>query len=237
MNAVNRVVIIILLLIVIVVASVTLVAPLWALNAAGMALLTLGYRLQFASQPWIRTILGLVLALVIDAVALFLIYLEVRPRRKRYIRVQQVSGGLATLSVESIVQQLQYRLDPLPGVRKARPAIRAKGERVEAVVDVSITPERNVPGVADELVKAVREALTVDLGLQVAKDPEIRLHVMGVPESRPVTPAPAAPAPTTSAPAPEPLPEPAPLPPAPLEPVSSRHDWAGLEPEKQEPRA
>lgn len=236
MNTVNRVVLIILLLVLVVVASVTLVAPLWALQTIGMALLTLGYRLQFASQPWIRTTLGLILALVVDAAAIFLIYLEVRPRRRRYIRVQQVSGGLATLSVESIVQQLQYRLDPLPGVRKARPAIRAKGERVEAVVDVSITPERNVPGVADELVKAVREALTVDLGLQVAKDPEIRLHVMGVPESRPVTPAPAPSAPLPE-PKPEPKSEPAPLPPAPLEPVSTRHDWAGLEPEKQEPRA
>lgn len=230
MNTFNRVVIVILLLALIPLASVVLVVPQSALHTAGMWLLSLGYNLESMGQPWVRLVVGVLLAIVIDLLALFLIYLEVRPRRKRYIRVQQVSGGMATLSVESIVQQLQYRLDPLPGVRKTKPSVHAKGDRVEAVVDISITPERNVPGVAEELVKTVREALTVDLGLQVAKDPEIRLHVSGVREERPPAPTPV--------PAPEPpASQPAPLPPAPLEPVSTRQDWAGLEPEKQEPRA
>jgi hypothetical protein len=129
--------------------------------------------------PWVRIVVGVLLAAVIDLLLILLIYLEVRPTRKRFIRVQQVSGGMANISTESVTQLLQHKLDPEPGVIQVSPRIRAKGNRVAATVDVGVTPDAKVPETASRLIRITQSVLTDELGLRIAGQPEVRVTVVG----------------------------------------------------------
>jgi len=156
-----------------------------------------------------RIAIGAGLALVVDLLLVLLIIAEVKPGRKRYIRVEQVTGGMVTLNVESVVQQLQNRLDALAGVVKVKPTIQTKGDKVHATVDVEVT------AAASQLTSTVQNTLTGDLGVQVHGVPEVRIRVTPTPTGTikavsPPVPAeapvrlPAAPA--SVAPTPPPLP-------------------------------
>jgi hypothetical protein len=185
MNTFNRVVIVVLLLILIPVMSVLFVIPHSVLYNTGDWMRDLGERL-WDMRPILRLPIGILLALAFDALAALLIYFEVRPKRKRFIRVEELSGGMATLSVESITQQLEYHLDPLANVIKVSPEIKAKGNKVQAVVDVTVTPGANVPQMATKLVERVKRVLVEDLGLRVAGDPQIRMRVAPRPAGKKV---------------------------------------------------
>jgi len=205
MNTFNRVVMVALLLILIPVMTLVFVIPHRVLFNAGIWMQDLGEQL-WQMRPALRLIVGILLALAFDILVGLLFYFEVRRKRQRFIRVEELSGGLATLSVESITQQLQYRLDPLPDVIKVAPEVKAKGNKVQAVVDVTVTPGANVPQMATELVGRVKQVLTEDLGLHVAGDPQIRMRVAPRPAGR-------VPAQKRKAPEPEPImpSEPAPV--------------------------
>jgi hypothetical protein len=180
MNTFNRVVIVILLLILIPLLSVFFVIPHNVLYNVGGWMQDLGTQLS-AWTGWLRLLLGIVLALVFDVVAAFLIYLEVRRPRKRFIHVQQRSGGEVRLAVESIVQKIKYQLEPMPNVIKVDPKVQAKGNKVSANVKVTVAPEGNVPEMAAELVENVKQVLTTDLGLNVAGEPQVEMTVATAP--------------------------------------------------------
>ncbi len=224
MNTLNRILIVVLLLVLIPVVSFVLVTPHTVLVAVGQALENFGMTLGQMNVP-LRLVGGIFLALLFDAMALIIIFLEVRRARRNFIRVQLASGGMATLSIESIAEQLQYHLDPIAGVIKVKPTIKAKGEKVQAAVDVTVTAGSNVPEMAAHLVEVVQQVLSVDLGLQTSGDPQVRLSV--------------APQPHTSRPPAPPARQIAPPMVKPLPPNDSPRPWTGPEeaPPNREPLA
>ncbi|HOS80053.1 MAG TPA: hypothetical protein PLQ85_04760, partial [Anaerolineae bacterium] len=114
--------------------------------------------------------------------------------RQRFIRVENLAGGMATVSVESVVRQLEYRLAPIPNVIAVRPKIRAGRGKVQAVVNVDVGTGVNVPQMASRLVEEVKEVLNTEMGLQLAGEPEVRITVLPQPEGRRAPqPQPAAP--------------------------------------------
>lgn len=177
MNTVNRVVIVVLLLTLMALLTTLFIVPNVVLTSVGGWMVESGEFFGEVSPQWLRLVIGLLLSFVLDAFIVFLIFLEVRRKRKRYIRVQQVTGGMATISTESIVQQLQYSLDPMPHVIKVAPSIHAKGDKVQAVVDVEVEGGANVPEMATELMVEVKRVLAGNLGLQVYGQPEVRIKV------------------------------------------------------------
>lgn len=183
MNTFNRVVIVILLLVLIPTTSVLFVIPHRILYNVGTWMRGVGEQLD-QMRPILRLPIGILLALAFDLLAALLVYFEVRRTRKRFIRVQELSGGMATLSIESIVEQLQYHLDPLPDVIKVSPEVQAKGNKVQATVDVTVRRGANVPQMAAELVERVKQVLVEDLGLSVASDPQVRIRVAPKPSER-----------------------------------------------------
>jgi hypothetical protein len=183
MKALNKFLIVLLLLGLIALAGAVLIFPEVVLPAVGEWLIDLGEQV-LRLKLWFRRLAGILIFVIIAALALFLIYLEVRPRRKRYIRVQAVSGGMATISIESVEQQLEYRLDPIPHVINASPIVRAKRNKVQARVDVTVDPAGNVPSMASKLMENVREVLTEEMGLQVFGEPQVRMTVARTPEGR-----------------------------------------------------
>ena len=175
----------------------------------------------------LRWVGGVLLALILDTILAFLIYLEVRRTRKQYIRVQQVTGGMATVSIESIVQQLQHNLEPIQNVTKVAPKISAKRDKVQAMVDVEVRAGTDVPGMATTLMAKVQRVLTESLGLQVSGQPEVRIKVQ---------PGPLPPLEQPIIPPPEPMPT---APPPSLEKpegwaeppsIEESQDWAGPPP-------
>ncbi|MGC9399039.1 MAG: hypothetical protein ACP5HM_07875 [Anaerolineae bacterium] len=200
MDTFNRVVIVILLLILIPLMSVFFITPHSILYNTGIWMQNLGEQL-WQMRPILRLPLGILLALAFDILAALLIYFEVRRKRVRYIRVEELSGGLATLSIESIAEQLRYQIDPLPNVIKVSPEVKAKGNKVHAVVDVTVKPGANVPQMAAELVGRVKRVLMEDLGLQPAGEPQIRMRVASQPARKAAPPerkvAPIRPKPST----------------------------------------
>ncbi len=189
MNAFNRIVIVLLLLILIPVLSYFFIVPHVVLGELG-AWATAMSQTLWQMNPVMRLAGGIAAAVVVDILFLFLIYLELRRPKKKYIHVQKITGGVATLSVDSIVQQIQYRLDPVEGVIKVKPEVTAKGQKVRVAVDVLVQAGYNLPELASRLVDEVKEVITHDLGLQPAGDPVIRMKVSAPPKGRkPVVPS------------------------------------------------
>jgi len=221
MSTLNRVVIVVVLLALMALVTAVCVLPHIILTNVGEWLVNLGQYFN-GVQPALRLILGLLLALFLNAVILFLIFLEVRPEHRRFIRVQQVTGGMATISTDSITQQVTYQLDPIPGVLKVAPRINAKGDKVRAVVDVEVAAGSDVPDLASRLMEAVKTVLADSLGLQVYGQPEVRIKVAASP-----TPVVKKPQPKPEKPAPE-MPRQTP-PEKPVE-VPPPQEWAGPPP-------
>ncbi len=253
MNLFNRVVVILLLVVSIPVLTVVLVVPQNVLVNVGDQMMSFGYSVNGIQPPWLRVAGGILIALIWDALAIFLLIREIKPGRKRYISVKEISGGMATINPDSIVQQLEYAIDPLPGIINVKPKVTAKRDKVRAEVEVTARATSNVPELATNLVEVIRQVLTAELGLQVAGDPQVRITVAS-PDRKQPPPAELEPEPSPLL-EPEPMPEPESLPEPDImleedlfefaeeaEEVEEKEDeedeseWAGLNPEDQEPR-
>ncbi len=210
MNTFNRVVIVILLLALMVLMTLIFILPHVILTNAGLWLSNWGEYFN-QMQPWLRFGGGILLAIIFDMVLAVIVFFELRPRRKRSIRVQNVSGGMVTINDTSIIQQLTYKLDPVPGVLSVEPVIRAKRDKVQATVHVEVAAGASVPNMATKLMDIVQSVLVHDLGLQVFGQPEVRIKVAPAPGGtlpQPVPqPRPPAAKPESPSSSPPPLPE------------------------------
>jgi hypothetical protein len=171
-NVINRLLIIALLLAIILLAIVVVVAPRQTVDLAGQGLDGIGswfdlwqtpkYFPLFASG---RVIIGGALVLL----CLLLLWLELRKPKKKTIRVQQVAGGEASISVDSIGQRLAYNIDQLPDVVKVSPQIasRSRGVDVELVLETS--PDVDVPMKTEEVLQVTREVVEDRMGLKLGK--------------------------------------------------------------------
>lgn len=175
----NRAIIVVLCLALIVLLTLVLVIPHVTLMLLGEWLMGWGRYLNTV-VPWLRLTVGIVFALIADLVLVLLIVLEVRPQRRRYLHVQQVAGGLAHINTDSVVKLLQHRLAALPGVAKVTPHVWAKGRRVAVRVDVGVSPEVRIPNVAAKMIEDIQRALTEELGLEIAGQPEVRVTVVSL---------------------------------------------------------
>ncbi|MFP4394112.1 MAG: hypothetical protein ACLFTI_02520 [Anaerolineales bacterium] len=217
MNIFNRIVVVLTFLILIVLVTATAVIPHIILVDVGGWLGDWGNYFGRLQPGW-RLAGGIAGALIFDIIALLILYLELRPKRKSYIRVQQVRGGMATIETDSIIQQLKYKLDPLPGVLEVDPRVNAKRDKVQATVDVEVSAGVNVPERAGELMSVVQSVLADDLGLQVHGKPEVRIKVAKPTGKLPVT-----------RPEPQPRPEPEKQPAE----FESTPDWVGPSSEEE----
>lgn len=176
-NTLNRIVIVVVALILIVGLTALFLLPQLVLTGLGQWMLDWG-NYFYGVDPWVRVGVGVILAIVFDLLLMLVVFFEVRRGRKRFIRVQQVAGGMANISTDSVVELLEHRLDPIPGVIEVTPHIQAKGNRVTARVDAGVSRGTNVPQTANQLIKTIQAALTDELGLQIAGQPEVKVTVV-----------------------------------------------------------
>ncbi len=177
LDTLNRIVIVIACLVLLVVLILVFLMPHVVLTSVGQWMVGWGTYLQI-QDDWVRLGGGLALAVVTGLLVALVIYLEVRRGGRGFIRVQQVAGGTATISTESVTDMLQSELAALPGVVTVTPHVRAKGNRVAVHVEVGVAQGTNVPQTANYLIKETQATLTDELGLQIAGHPEVRVTVV-----------------------------------------------------------
>ena len=156
LNIFNRFILVLLFLGLILILTIVLLFPDQILTTVGQFLADWGQYFAWVDQQQglERLVISIGIAVIVDLILVLLIYWEIKPKRKRFIKVEQVSGGKATVSLDSIVSQLLYKLDPLPGVVKVTPTVSPKGDRIQVRLDVSVTRDLAVPQMADHLITA-----------------------------------------------------------------------------------
>jgi hypothetical protein len=182
MDVFNRVLIVFLLLIGIVLCTLVLVLPVPVLDAVAQQSADLVGALE-RLQWYVRLSMGVLVALVLDAVLVFLIVLELRRPSRKPIRVEKAAGGEVLISVGSIADRIRYEVDKLPSILRTKPRVSGKRKGVVVALDVEAATGINVPDTAGQIVELVRRVLEGDMGLKLIGAPKVSLRVMSYPKS------------------------------------------------------
>lgn len=166
MNVLNRIIVIVLLVILLVLMPVliflAMAMPAASIAAADQAVNAVQNNVTLLN----RVIFSAVAALVFVAVVLIL-WLEIRRSSASAVEVQEIEAGDARVSVESIVQRLEYNIDRLQDVVSVRPAVKAKGAGVDVIVNLQTSPEIDIPMKTEEVVQLTREVVENQMGLKL----------------------------------------------------------------------
>jgi len=169
MNFFNRVIVILGLLITMVLSAIVFVASGPVVQTLLVYLQRIENNLSAMSGPRALTRLGggLLITLVIWAICTALLYLEFRRPKAKTIKVQKVSGGDAELTADSISSRLEYNVDLLQDVVRARPTVSNARHGVKVVLEVETSPEVDVPAKTEEIQTLARDIVENRMGLQL----------------------------------------------------------------------
>ncbi len=177
MNTLNRVVLVILLLGVMVLCSFVLVVPLPTLRVIGEQAGLLADSVA-RIRPVVRLPLGILLAVIVNIVAILLIVVEVGKPAPKSISVEHAAGGEVTLSIASVADQLKAEISQLPEVLKAKPKVSAKRKGVAVEIDAQIAAQTGLPGKAERIVETVRRVVEEGMGLKLARPPRVNIETI-----------------------------------------------------------
>jgi hypothetical protein len=166
MNPFNRLVVIVLVLVLMIALTVFLVVPKPILNFLQNEAGNIAEQLDRYHDLFSLAV-GVVLAVIIDIVGAFILFLEIRRPRVRAIKVQKVSGGNAVVAVDSIAKRLSYHIDQLADVISVRPKIKAQGGGVAIDLDVEISPEIDIPMKDEEIRQVATQVVEEQMGLRL----------------------------------------------------------------------
>ena len=163
MNVFNRIVMILSILAWIALVVFIMLDP---LTAIGFATDNLDYyeQLMFDEVFFYYFVWGAGALLLI---LLILLWLEIRHRRYKTVRIKGKGRGTGELSIDSVVQSLEYRVDELLGVRNVRPRVTSRGKDVEVVLDLDTSPTVNIPILTEQVVKLCQDVVEGQLGLKI----------------------------------------------------------------------
>jgi hypothetical protein len=174
MNIFNRIVMILLILALLVIITALLLFPdyfIFQLTWIADQLDRVGGNLTLT---WRLILIGI--AVVADLILLFLLVLELRRSKPKAVRVQQIEGGQAEVTVDSIQNRLAFYIDSLEEVVSARPKVEIKGDRVRVAVDVRTAATVAVPAKAREVVEVIRMVITETMGLKLLGEPKVNIR-------------------------------------------------------------
>jgi hypothetical protein len=184
MNVLNRVVTILLLLALIPVFTVGLIAPREAIELLRDGLDELHAQLD-PSPSTVQMLIRVLLAVVIDAVLVFLLYLQVRRPVQEGVPVKRVEGSEAQIAIDSVVGRLSYQIDRLPGVLSVEPSVVSRRRGVEVALDIEMAADVNLTANIEQVSAVARGVVEDDLGLKLRGKPKINLRTVPYPEPAP----------------------------------------------------
>ncbi len=113
---------------------------------------------------------------VVDFVLLLLVVLELRPPSAKAVRVQEVEGGTALVTADSIKRRLAFYIDGLQDVVSVKPQVQIQRDTVTVAVDVGTSAAVNVPAKAREIVSVIRMVITETMGLKLRGEPRVNIR-------------------------------------------------------------
>ena len=169
MNFINRLIVVMLLLFAVVASCAGFFGMLFWRSTIGNALQSPVAAIADGSQLMPQFFcLGLAILTVVFAV--LLLYVELMPSGRLRMRLKSIQGADVLMSADAITTQLQYALDPLPGVISVTPkVVKGKGDAVDVLVDLTTTSDVDVKKKTDEVMDVTRSVLEGGLGLRVGK--------------------------------------------------------------------
>lgn len=181
MNFINRTIVVILLLGAMVSGCILFVVLLLLPASIGT---TLQPTLTLLADPqqMLPRFVCLGVTVLVAVFAILLLYFELMPSGKMRMHLKSIQGADVLMSADAITTQLEYALDPLPGVIRATPKVfKGKGDTVDVMVDMTTTSDVDVKRKTDEVMDVTRTVLEGGLGLRVGKV-QIKLEQMKPPK-------------------------------------------------------
>lgn len=121
----------------------------------------------------------IIIAVIIDAVLLALVYTQVRPAPKvpETGLMVKASGAITDISIESAKERILRVVRTVPDVMSASANLEAIHGKANIELDVVVTGiQVNVPKKQKEINQALRQVIEKQLGLQLASRP--RVHII-----------------------------------------------------------
>jgi hypothetical protein len=180
MNFLNRLLVTLITLIALAVAALGAAAPFEMLGIVGALVSNLT---SYADRllPAGRILVALI-GLSVDLMLLFWLWLEIRRPNQRTVRVQRTDGAEAEVTTETLTERLEYAVDSLADVLKAKARVRSYGRNVEVKIEAEIKPGIAVAVKAAEIAAAVREVGEVTMGLALRGKPKILIRAIRFPK-------------------------------------------------------
>lgn len=163
MNVFNRIVMVLLVLCLFALVATLLVLP---IQSVGFVRTYLD-----VFEMWVPGEQAFLIFLLGGAIILLLLFvlfiLEVRNPRRKTVRIKTKGGGKAQLGIESVAQNLEYRIDELAGVRKVKPRISSRGRDVVVRIQLDTSPSVNVPVLTDQIIDLCHDIIETQLGVKI----------------------------------------------------------------------
>ncbi len=181
MVSLNRIIATLLFLVLIPVVTVGLIVPREAIELVRDGLNQLDDQLNpSVSVGWLVLRVGL--ALLVDGLLVFLLYLQLRRPAERAVSVPKIEAGEAQIAIDSVVDRLRYHVDGLPGVLDVTPRILPRRRRVEVTLDIEMAADVNVPISIEEISAVTRQVIEEEMGLKLKGKPKLHLRTVAFPE-------------------------------------------------------
>ena len=199
MNTFNRIVMVVSLVVLTVLCCALSVGARWIVPPAAEQMTMWAEALEdanLATTIWMGSAIGLAPVLVLA----LLLVLEVRPRRRRFIRAEKSTGGHVEVSIVSIADRLKHEVNSLPGVLSVKPKVSGRRRGVEVRLDVDMAAGLDVPPQAERIVETVRQVVEERMGLKMATLPKVHVRTVPYPQGAVVKRRPSQPEPVVEEP-------------------------------------
>ncbi len=181
MNLINRTIVVLLLLAAFVFSCAGFFVMLFARHSIATAVQPTLNALTDPTQIF-PLLFCLGLAVLVAVFSLLLLYAELMPGGKVRMRLKSIQGADVMMSADAIVTQLQFALDPLPGVINVTPKVsKGKDDAVDVLIEMATTSDISVKQKTDEVMDVTRSVLEGGLGLRVGKV-QIKIDQMKTPK-------------------------------------------------------
>ena len=176
MDLANRFVVILLALLVVFAAALVVLLA-WAagpesVDRLGDFVQYLDEHAEDAGSKVILSMGGLVVALL----ALIVVFVELAPPEAATVPVRDVQAGNAVLSTEAVARRVQEQVARVPHVTQSTATVAARGKGVEVSLELQVDPDTNLTDTSEAACQAVLEVVTSQLGVELAKLPQVKLH-------------------------------------------------------------
>jgi hypothetical protein len=171
MNTLNRVIMIIILLVIMVSLAVGLLVPAVAPEPVMNAVVNYFGGLKaglLLIDPALRLALAVMMIILIWIIAGSILWMELKPPSAHTVKLQQMQGGVAELTLSSISQQVDYYLAKVPDVLRARSNINKGRKGIDVRLELETNPEIVVPAKTAEVRDLVNDVVERRLGLQLS---------------------------------------------------------------------